>query len=154
MARSGRTRKAGALGSIVYKSRASYEPKNADLLKLLGSAREANAIADVTGVLVYDRGWFFQAIEGPEASLTEVMNRIRRDPRHHEIEIVQHQPIPSRMFPGWTMNLAQRAGRRPAAPGDFVIVEAAAMDELHSGDQGVQLLLASLSVTAWEETKG
>ena len=96
-----------AVRMIAYRSRAVQPPTEWELATLLRFAQERNHAEGVTGLLVYDQGFFFQWIEGPEAALTRVWNSIRRDPRHREIEVLREQSLPERFFDTWDMRLAR-----------------------------------------------
>ncbi len=50
------------LSTIVYHSKASVDFTELDLLYLLAGSRARNRDEGVTGILVYDRGAFFQWI--------------------------------------------------------------------------------------------
>ena len=81
-----------------------------DLSDLLLAARYANAAHEVTGKLVVletDAGVvrFAQWVEGPEAGLAAVVDRILADPRHADVEVRRQGPVPARRFPGWDMAL-------------------------------------------------
>jgi hypothetical protein len=63
---------------------------------------------NVTGALVFTEARFAQVLEGPEASITELMADIERDKRHRDVEVVLVESIAERRFPGWAM--AYRGG--------------------------------------------
>jgi hypothetical protein len=140
-----------ALASLIYRSRACDSFSEDALLRLLARARTRNAEIAVTGVLVYERDRFFQCVEGPEASLTIVMDRIRSDPRHVDLEILAHQGIPSRLFPAWHMKLARRAEPSAGVRDGVILAEVGLLDALHTTSLGVQTALMSLSVLAWQD---
>ena len=133
------------LSVIVYRSRAVFPPTDVDLLYLLAHARENNKAANLTGVILYDRGHFFQWIEGTNQSLGKLWNRIRADTRHSEIRILADQEIPVRLFEGWSMQLAHRERHHEGISDSFVIADAALLDELHLNPGRVPSILASFS---------
>lgn len=104
----GGVRGASGVAMIAYRSRAVRPPSEWELATLLRLAQERNHAGRITGLLVYDQGYFFQWLEGPEPDLTRVWNSIRRDPRHREIEILREQALPERFFGSWDMRLARR----------------------------------------------
>ena len=96
------------LQRIVYCSRAARP----DLA--LGSLAEILAVSDrnnrrdsLTGVLLISRGRFFQVLEGAAQDLDRTMNRIRLDPRHHDVEVVSRRPTRNRLFAQWGMVAAR-----------------------------------------------
>ncbi len=101
---------AESLSMIAYRSRAVSTPTEATLRDLLLAAQGRNRAEGLTGVLVYERGAFFQWLEGPTESLQRVWASILRDPRHHEITVLREEPVIDRVFRGWDLRIA--AGRK------------------------------------------
>jgi Sensors of blue-light using FAD len=88
---------------LVYSSTATQPLSDAQLNELLTQSRERNAIHDITGFLVYHDGAFMQVLEGPEKNVNLIFDSIKRDPRHHNIELIIHEPIRDRNFADWHM---------------------------------------------------
>ena len=65
--------------SITYQSRATFRPTAADLHELAWKARERNHALGLTGMLLYDRGRFFQTLEGSPESLKPLWESISKD---------------------------------------------------------------------------
>ena len=92
---------------ISYISR-THEPLNAEeLLQLLLQCRKNNRESGVTGMLLYGNGTFLQAIEGEEAVIDELVTRIRKDPRHADIQFLNRRTIERREYPDWSMGFEQ-----------------------------------------------
>lgn len=89
---------------IVYMSRATATLDDNGVADLCETARVNNSRLGITGLLLYDGARFIQALEGPFASVTEVMRGIRRDPRHRSISYVRRGPVERRQFGHWAMN--------------------------------------------------
>ncbi|GAW33642.1 sensors of blue-light using FAD [Roseovarius sp. A-2] len=94
---------------IVYVSQAKA-PLSKDALKeLLEKSRARNADDAITGLLLYryskdfDKGYFIQAIEGPDGVLDALWERISQDNRHHTIVTLAEGTELERMFPNWSM---------------------------------------------------
>ncbi|MEO8315523.1 MAG: BLUF domain-containing protein [Pseudomonadota bacterium] len=96
----------GQLIHCIYASKASPAFQEDTLPDLLESARRNNAARDITGMLLYVEGNFFQVLEGMEASVTEVFDSIRSDPRHGRVTRIIAEPIFERAFAEWTMGFA------------------------------------------------
>lgn len=88
---------------IVYMSNASEPFGRAELVELLQRSVERNKQADVTGLLLYKDGCFMQALEGEEPVVVSLFSRISRDPRHHHVIPLIHEPIEQRGFPNSAM---------------------------------------------------
>ena len=133
------------LSALVYRSRATAPQSDVDLFYLLAHAAQANERRGLTGMLLYDRGWFFQWIEGKTAALGKTWNRIRRDPRHRDIVIVTDQPIPVRLFPDWHMRFAHRDRQHESVVDGFVTADADMLDDLHLNPEKTPNILAAFS---------
>jgi hypothetical protein len=88
---------------LVYRSRACHAFTVGELERLSRSAREHNSAVEVTGMLVYAQGRFIQHFEGAAADVEEVFDRIRADPRHTDIRVLERGPQRVRRFPTWSM---------------------------------------------------
>ena len=63
-----------------------------------------NRKIDVTGVLISVRDYFFQVLEGEEAIVDALVEKITRDPRHHELTILSAETgCEERLFTDWGM---------------------------------------------------
>ncbi len=74
-----------------------------EINQILLTSREHNYENNITGVLFYIDGYFFQCLEGKEDDVLSLMNRISQDPRHTDVKISYCKSIRSRMFKVWTM---------------------------------------------------
>lgn len=87
----------------VYSSIEAIEFSPEDIAALLEIARTNNAKLAVTGMLLYDKGAFFQLLEGPREIVSSLLEKIQSDERHeHFIKIIQ-EDIEARNFSQWTM---------------------------------------------------
>ena len=76
-----------------------------ELRRVMESSRRRNAEAGITGVLRYDGAYFLQVLEGPRAAVEATMQRIRCDPRHTDIRLLNAGPLERRDFGDWSMVL-------------------------------------------------
>ena len=84
----------------------SVEPDltNADLDRILVSARRRNLAQDITGMMIYHRGEFVQILEGRKESIENVYEKfICPDTRHTAINKVLDNTITHRSFGEWSM---------------------------------------------------
>lgn len=88
---------------LVYISAARFDFTADDLRALLATARVNNQRLDVTGMLLYHERSFIQALEGDEAAVMGLYERIARDPRHGSVEILLKGRIQKRNFGAWRM---------------------------------------------------
>ena len=77
-----------------------------DILKV---ARKANQDFQITGVLLFDGEHFIQYIEGPPEAIHQLMDNIRGDARHQQVEVLVDAPLHDlRRFADWRMGYVYR----------------------------------------------
>jgi hypothetical protein len=96
-----------SLKSLIYTSLARLDLQASDLEAIHRTAREANALEGITGLLIFNGTHFLQIIEGAPNAIDELVERLRRDPRHHGLEIRDERNIDSRSFPDWSIELVR-----------------------------------------------
>ena len=74
-----------------------------DVLSIVRVSRDYNSRAGITGYLAYDGEAFLQVIEGPDAAVDSLYDRILDDPRHHQIVLLADGPVRTRAFADWAM---------------------------------------------------
>jgi len=104
----------GPLSSLVYQSRAAAPLSDAELQRLVTSAKVRNRREGVTGLLVHDQGRFLQWLEGPSESVGRVWDSIRHDRRHTDVCLLGESRTPSRFFHRSPMALGQRSSDSPS----------------------------------------
>ena len=93
------------LKTLTYTSLARLDLLTRDLNDIHEAARHLNALDGVTGLLLFDGVRFLQIIEGSEAAIDALVERLRRDPRHSAFEIRDERLVSQRAFPNWSMEL-------------------------------------------------
>lgn len=103
----------------MYASRALTDFDDAELLRLLVSARATNARQQVTGMLIYASRSFLQLFEGSDDDVEVIWDRIRVDPRHTDLRVLADGPVTERMFSDWSMGFEHpgEADLEEALPG-------------------------------------
>jgi hypothetical protein len=111
----GRQEKSLRLKTLTYTSRARLDLTDPDLDAIHQTARHLNALDGVTGLLLFDGSRFLQIIEGSEAAIDNLVERLRRDPRHSAFEVRDERHVERRSFADWSMELLRvSAGYRAA----------------------------------------
>jgi Sensors of blue-light using FAD len=88
----------------VYCSASTKIPlSSTELESLLDECRHNNSKADITGILLYQNGSFFQVLEGEGEKVEALFNKIGSDKRHHQTKKIISEPITTRSFAEWTM---------------------------------------------------
>ncbi len=92
---------------LAYSSVGTHQFEQSELVDLLAFARKFNEQNDLTGMLLYVDGSFFQILEGDPKTLHDLYFRIERDTRHaHVIKLIE-MPIQERAFSEWSMGFAK-----------------------------------------------
>ena len=91
---------------LVYNSVATSAQAQAEVRDILSRSRTNNAACQVTGMLLFAEGSFFQVLEGPPAAVEATFARVSADPRHTRVTVIIREPIARRSFAEWTMGLA------------------------------------------------
>jgi hypothetical protein len=94
-----------ALIHVIYASIGTQAFSFTQLTDLLQKAREANAHASLTGMLLYSEAdrTFFQVLEGEPQEVDRLYEKLLVDPRHNKVTLIIREPIRKRAFGQWTM---------------------------------------------------
>lgn len=96
-----------SLTSLTYTSLARLDLDASDLEAIHRTAREINALEGITGLLIFNGTHFLQIVEGASDAIGDLLERLRRDPRHGGIEVRDTRGIDERSFPDWSMELVR-----------------------------------------------
>lgn len=96
-----------SLTTVTYTSLARLDLQEVDLEDIYQTAREQNALDGISGLLVFNGTHFLQIIEGSEAAIEDLIERLRRDQRHTGFEIRDRRKVETRSFPDWSMELVR-----------------------------------------------
>ena len=89
---------------LIYSSRKNSLPPEG-IFKIRDQARINNAGRDLTGVLLFNREYFLQCLEGEAELVTQAFCTIAGDPRHSNVTLIAVHDVPERSFPDWSMGL-------------------------------------------------
>lgn len=90
---------------LIYRStdRLSSRARRQALGALFSQARGNNKARGITGALLLGGGTFVQVLEGDEAAVRSLYDRIVRDPRHDAVSLLDTGAVPARLFSRWAM---------------------------------------------------
>jgi hypothetical protein len=88
---------------LVYTSRSTDALTPASLESILASSRKNNPPAGITGVLCTNGVVFLQLLEGGRKEVNDTYNRITKDPRHYDVQVLHFEEITERKFATWSM---------------------------------------------------
>ncbi len=89
---------ASNLYEALYVSTMAPDAPISAVADIAGKARTFNAGRDITGLLIFDGLRFCQQLEGRQKEVLSLVERIRHDPRHTDVEIIHHGPLDERRF--------------------------------------------------------
>ena len=96
-----------ALSRLVYYSRnrmtGDPDQLSGAINAILAISRTNNAVAAVTGALMFNAGCFAQVLEGPQQAVEGVFERIQQDERHGDVSLLAFEPVERRAFETWSM---------------------------------------------------
>jgi EAL domain-containing protein (putative c-di-GMP-specific phosphodiesterase class I) len=86
------------LSTLIYRSHLSAGVSLGALAHTIEQSRINNEKIHVTGILLFDGAHFFQVLEGPDASVSAVYERICHDKRHNNLVELMRDYAPARRF--------------------------------------------------------
>jgi len=113
--------------TIAYHSRnlvAQQSPDSAvEIRRLLEQARRRNARLGITGALMFNEGRFVQILEGDEAPVMDLLDDIKRDSRHCDVDVLPARIVPERCFAQWSMAFVGASPQAQSYYRDFSLRE-------------------------------
>lgn len=86
------------LHEVLYVSTMAPTASISIVADIAPKARIANQAREITGLLIFDGMRFCQQLEGRPKDVLALMDRICKDPRHTNIEILHQGPLAERRF--------------------------------------------------------
>lgn len=92
------------LKRLTYVSKLSLPLTQKEILEIGRQASLNNQKIDVTGILIGVGNYFFQILEGEEATVNQLVEKISRDTRHRDVTILSAETgCEERLFSDWNM---------------------------------------------------
>ncbi len=89
--------------TLIYRSNASPLTSTKDIKNIHKEALAFNREHGITGCLLHHKGKFVQLIEGSKDVILLLFEKIKKDPRHNNIQVLNTQKSSVRMFADWSM---------------------------------------------------
>ncbi|WP_394749831.1 BLUF domain-containing protein [Spongiimicrobium salis] len=89
--------------NLVYKSKVNPIFGQTQIQDMLEKARVYNTKNGISGCLLFYKGEFLQYLEGKEAMVLELFEKIKMDERHSDIQLLSQSFIYHREFDHWSM---------------------------------------------------
>ena len=87
-----------SLYEILYVSTLAPEAPLSVVGDVAAKARQANAERGITGLLIFDGMRFCQQLEGGQKQVLALLERIRQDSRHFNLQVLHHGELAVRRF--------------------------------------------------------
>ena len=97
--------------AISYVSTAAEKLNDTDISDILEKAEENNNRQDITGLLLYSEGNFFQIIEGEKDKVISLFEKIKEDDRHKDVIKLFGKPIHKDSFDGYKSDFISEDAR-------------------------------------------
>jgi len=92
------------LETFVYCSRAAEGVDDVEVDRIIEFSQNRNADRDITGILVFGSGVFFQWVEGPPTEVQNLIVSIHADSRHYDVvELDRSVDKRERLYADWDM---------------------------------------------------
>ena len=91
-------------------SRPITEP---DLVDILKTSRANNPPLNITGILIFGDNTFVQVLEGPPEVVSDLYEKIVRDPRHNNCRKFITRSTKECSFPNWSMGFRALSPDQP-----------------------------------------
>lgn len=91
---------------VLYVSTLTERQPLSAVAEISAKARVRNAEKNITGILIFDGMRFCQQMEGRQKDVLSLIERIRVDARHTDVEIFYHGPLAQRRFKNFTLAFA------------------------------------------------
>ena len=88
---------------LVYQSRAGDDFTHGDVFEIIRTSARRNLDRGITGFLLFKDDRFLQLIEGERSDLDTLLEDLKLENRHCDLEILQRRPIAERRFEHWVM---------------------------------------------------
>jgi hypothetical protein len=102
---------------LIYSSRGQPNVAAIELSQairmILDTSRRNNPALGVTGALMFNAGYFAQVLEGSAHAVEQLLARIIRDRRHHDVAVLSRGDVPARAFSDWSMALIGASKTNP-----------------------------------------
>lgn len=87
---------------LVYRSNAIEGLTPEDINSIITTSRDFNEEHNITGCLLYHNDEFLEILEGEEEIVKSLYERIKTDPRHNDVMLLNEGYTQERLFKNWS----------------------------------------------------
>jgi hypothetical protein len=92
-----------ALYEALYVSTIAPQLAISSVADIAGKSRISNQVKGITGLLIFDGMRYCQQLEGPQKQVLSLMEKIRHDSRHIDVQIIHHGALTARRFKSFSL---------------------------------------------------
>lgn len=123
------------LSYIVYVSQRNPNCTREEIDNILKACERNNSHSDATGVLLYSDSRFIQYLEGDYKKIISLYDKIKQDPRHRNVVMVQMGQVDERQFPSWQMGSKKFSDKKIDYKTHLSMEEAVVFAEILEGQE-------------------
>lgn len=94
---------AQSLKQLTYRSKAADGITEDDVADIVSRSEFRNKSLGITGILAFYDGHFFQCLEGKPEVVDLLLEVIKNDKRHQNVQTLMARTVETRSFPHWSM---------------------------------------------------
>ena len=98
---------------LIYSSEAIAGLAYPDLKDIMEKSEKNNLPVGISGMLCYGNNKFLQILEGERQAVSETYEKILKDERHENSQLIEFVEIESRLFTNWSMKVVQLGEQFP-----------------------------------------
>lgn len=93
------------LYSILYVSKCDIPSsiKHQSVRDIVTFSKSWNRSVGITGAIAFTGSHFSQYIEGPQKAVGDLLVKLLRDKRHHQVDVIEVDAIAHRIFSDWSL---------------------------------------------------
>lgn len=95
------------LYEVIYLSTLAPDMPVSVVADITRKARLGNAAHNISGLLIFDGLRFCEQVEGAQQDIAALIESIKRDPRHTDVEVLHYGPLEKRRFTRFSMGYAE-----------------------------------------------
>lgn len=98
---------------LIYASEAKAGLAYPELKDIMEKSEKNNTPVGISGMLCFGNEKFLQILEGERQVVSQTYERILKDERHHNSQIIEFLEIDHRLFTSWSMKVVQMGEQFP-----------------------------------------
>lgn len=98
---------------LIYSSEAVSGLAYPELKDIMQKSEKNNTPVGISGMLCFGNEQFLQMLEGDRQAVSTTYERILKDERHYNSQIIEFVEIESRLFTNWSMKVLQMGEQFP-----------------------------------------